>query len=395
MESMSQYQNATSRATPPNATNNRKQSNNMVSPLRAVSRDRKLRYTMFHRCQAVGASTPGARAAVNVIPRGNMARTVIVTGALGRVGLRTVSHLLAAGHHVIALDLKTRRSAVKAAKFGSGVEVAWADIRDASIWPGLLSRADAVVHLAAVIPPLANRQPELATAVNRTATLDLVQAMESASRAKRLVFASSTVVAGQRQHLRAPPLRAEEPPAPGDHYGRTKVAAEEAIGGSTLHWTILRLAPVVPPRLGLDYAGNIDAMFDASPDGRFEAVAEDDAGLACANAVDCDAAIGRILLIGGGPSCRATIMDFYNRFLDCAGIGPMSPSCLRAGGPYFAGDWLDTQESQRLLRFQRHDLEDMLASIRAGIGPLRYPARMLAPVINRLLARRSPHRGHV
>ena len=321
-----------------------------------------------------------------------MHKTVIVTGACGRVGLRTVAHLLAGGHEVIALDLHSRRRAATARRLGARVEVAWADIRDVSIWPGLLARADAVVHLAAVIPPLANRQPVLATAVNQAGTVDLVRAMEASPRARRLVFASSTVVAGQQQHLRTPPLRADEPPAPGDHYGRTKVAAEEAIRQTALPWTILRLAPIVPATLGLNYAGNIDAMFDASPDGRFEPVAEDDAGLAFANAVDCDAAIGKVLLIGGGPACRSTVMDFYNRFLDCAGIGPLSPSCLRGNGPYFAGDWLDTQESERLLRFQRHGIDDMLASIRAGVGPLRYPVKMLAPLINRMLARRSPHR---
>jgi len=319
--------------------------------------------------------------------------TVVVTGACGRVGQCAVAHLRAAGHAVIALDLKTRRAAATARRWGSGVEVAWADIRDASAWPGLLARADAVIHLAAIIPPLANRQQELAVAVNQTATLDLVKAMESSTRARRLVFASSTVVAGQQQHLRTPPLRADEPPAPTDLYGHTKVAAERAIRASSLDWSILRLAPIVPATLGLNYAGNVDAMFDASPDGRFEAVAEDDAGLAFANAADCDAAIGQTLLIGGGPSCRATVMDFYNRFLDCAGIGPLDPTCLRAQGPYFAGDWLDTEESQRLLQFQRRSIDDMLASIRAGVGPLRYPVKLCAPLINRMLASRSPHRG--
>jgi len=332
----------------------------------------------FTQSKSTGDATPG---------------TVVVTGACGRVGQRTVAHLRAAGHGVIALDLRTRRAAATAGRWDTGVEVVWADIRNASVWPGLLARADAVVHLAAVLPPLANRQQALALAVNQAATLDLVQAMESSSRARRLVFASSTVVAGQQQHLRTPPLRADEPPAPTDLYGRTKVAAERAVHASSLAWSILRLAPIIPATLGLNYAGNLDAMFDASPDGRFEAVAEDDAALALANAVDCDAAIGRTLLIGGGPSCRATVIDFYNRFLDCAGIGPMNPSCLRTQGPYFAGDWLDTEESQRLLGFQRQDLDSMLASIRAGVGSLRYPAKLCAPLINRMLARRSPHRG--
>jgi len=320
-----------------------------------------------------------------------MSKTVIVTGAWGRVGLRTVLHLLAAGHRVIALDLPSRRARTRAATLAGRVELVWGDIRDAQLWPPLLARADSVVHMAAIIPPLVDRQPALATAVNRDATVSLVRAMAATGAAQRLVFASSMVVAGHEQHRRTPPLRVDDAPNPDSRYARTKLAGEEAIRGSGLQWTVLRLAVVVPGAVGIADMRDIDAMFEASAQGRLEVVAEDDAGLAFANAVDCAASIGRTLYIGGGAACQTTALAFYNRFLACAGVGPMRADCLRPGPPYFPGDWVDTQESQRLLRYQRRDLDAMLASLRQGIGPWRYALAPLAPLLNRLLARRSPH----
>lgn len=326
-----------------------------------------------------------------------MKKTTIVTGALGRVGKRTVKHLLAAGHQVIAVDIDSKRARASAKKLGftdsanRNIEMYWGNICETSLWPKLLEKADTVIHLAAIIPPLVDQNPTLAIAVNQTATETLVRAMENCNGAKRLIFASSMVVAGHEQHLRKPPLNTEEVPRPSDLYGKTKAAAESKIQQSNLNWSILRLGVVVPARLGMADIGSMDAMFDASATGRIEVVHEDDAGLAFANAVNCQEAIGRILFVGGGAQCQSHVLEFYSRFLDCAGIGPLSADSLRPGEAYFYGDWLDTTESQQLLNFQRHTLDDLLASIRRDIGILRIPLKLMSPLFNRVLANRSPY----
>jgi nucleoside-diphosphate-sugar epimerase len=216
--------------------------------------------------------------------------------------------------------------------------------------------------------------------------------MEQVPRAQRLIFASSMVVAGHRQDLRTPPLRVDEAPQPDNLYAETKVAAEAAIKGSKLQWSILRLGVVLPTQMSLSDSGNIDAMFDASVTGRLEGVHEDDAGLAFAAAVDCDGAIGSVLFIGGGSSCQTTALAFYNRMFGSIGIGPFSADILLDGAPYFSGDWLDTEESQRLLQFQRHSIDDILLAMRRNIGLLRFPLKLLSPLIVRVLSNRSPHR---
>lgn len=323
-----------------------------------------------------------------------MPHSVLVTGAFGNIGSRVVRHLLRAGHRVVAVDLETPKTQAIATTFGNSIELIWGNICDPTLWPKALMGVDVVVHMAAIIPPAADRNPELAIAVNQTATLELLKSMKASATAKRLVFASSMTVAGHEQHRRSPPLKVQDEMQPTDLYGKTKAECERCIRGSALNWTILRVAACPPSEMSFSSgAGSIDVIFDTSPNGRIEVVHNDDAALAFANAVDCDAAIGKILFVGGGESCRSYALDFYNRVLGAAGLGPLRSSAFRPGPPYFYGDWLDTEESQQLLAFQRHGIDDIVAELKTRAGLTRPLLKLIAPLVNRILERRSPYRA--
>lgn len=320
-----------------------------------------------------------------------MSKTVLLTGAFGNIGSHVLRHLLAAGHRVVCLELESDRNRRTAAGFGDRIRVVWGDLLQPEVIRDSLAGVDAVVHMAAVIPPLSELKPALATAVNVDGTAGLIRAMEASPQARRLVFASSMGVAGQEQHRRQPPLTADTPPTPSDHYGATKLRCEELIRASTLEWSILRIAACPPMELGTGDPSQLAIMFEATVDGRAEFVHMDDAGLAFANAVDCDAAIGKTLFIGGGERCRTNALDFYNRLLGTMGLGPLKPEKFRPGPTYFFGDWLDTQESQALLRFQRHSLDDYFTAMRERVGFKRHLMRLVAPLANRHIERHSPY----
>jgi UDP-glucose 4-epimerase len=324
---------------------------------------------------------------------GIMTHAVLVTGAFGNIGSRTVRHLLAAGHRVVAVDLKSAKATAIADSFNGAVEIVWGNICDPNLWPRVLAGIDTVIHLAAIIPPATDRNPDLALAVNQTATIELLKHMEASPTARRLIFASSMVVAGHEQHRRTPPLTVDEAPQPSDLYGRTKTACEQRIRASALDWSILRIAVCPPTRLSFADGNNFEAIFATSASGRMEVVHNDDAAQAFANAVNCDEAIGRILFIGGGESCRSTALQFYNRFFSAIGLRPVRPEVLRPGPPYFFGDWLDTAESQRLLQFQRHSLDDILVEMQHNVGSMRWLLKLVSPLVNVLLERRSPYRA--
>ncbi len=320
-----------------------------------------------------------------------MAQTVLVTGAFGNVGSSTIGHLLNAGHRVVATDLRSPHNERIAARFAGRLDVVWGNICETSLWQQALVGVDAVIHLAAVIPPLTERLPQLTQAVNLDATRELICQMETSPTARRIVFASSMVVAGREQHRRVPPLRVDEAPRPGDAYGRSKAAAEQHIRASRLDWSILRLAVCPPVALSKKDIDNFSNIFDTSANGRVELVHTDDAGLAFANAIACSAAIGRTLYIGGGERCRSEVLTFYNRMFEAMGLNPLDPRVLHPGPPRFFGDWVDTDESQRLLSFQRHSLDDILRELRTSLGLARWVLKATAPLAGWFIARQSPH----
>jgi nucleoside-diphosphate-sugar epimerase len=314
---------------------------------------------------------------------------VLLTGALGNVGSYTAGALLEEGHDVVAFDLESSRTRKAASRLGDRVRVTWGDISDPASLGAALEGVDAVVHLAAIMPPNVDKAPGLARRVNVDATRNLIEQMEASATARRLVFASSQGVFGDVQD-REPPLRVETPLSPTDEYGRQKVACEEAIQQSSLRWSLLRLAVAVPTRL--DGPHDPRSGFEFSADGRIEFIHPADAGRAFARAVACEEAIGKILYIGGGEKCQMINHEFYNELMGAIGIGPIpAEAFVRTEVPRYSGDWMDTEESQRLLQYQKRGLSELKADMRENLGVVAPLLRLLRPVVTWFLLRGSPY----
>jgi len=313
---------------------------------------------------------------------------VLVTGALGNVGSHTVSALLEEGHAVVAFDVESPRTRKLAARLGGRVHVHWGDVTHPASIRSALTGVDAVVHLAAVLTP--ERAPDLARRVNVDATRGLIAEMEASPTARRLVFASSQGIFGEVQD-REPPLRADTPVSPTDEYGRHKVACEAALRSSGLAWSILRVGAAPPIRL-TGWSHDPTILFDFSPDARFEFVHPADAGVAFARAVTAEETIGKILYVGGGERCRTTHREFCNELMNAMGIGALpAEAFIQRDVRRFFGDWLDTEESQRILRYQTRGLDDVKADMRRDLGALVPLIRALRPLVTWYITHRSPY----
>jgi nucleoside-diphosphate-sugar epimerase len=315
---------------------------------------------------------------------------VLLTGALGNVGRYTVDALLEEGHEVVAFDLETPRARKVASRLAARVHVAWGDITDPASVGAALKGVDAVVHLAAILPPHVDKAPDIARRVNVDGTRSLIELMEASPTARRLVFASSQGVFGDVQD-REPPLRVETPVSPTDEYGRHKVACERAIQQCRLRWSILRLAVAVPTRL-IGAPFELRSGFEISADARIEIIHPADAGTALARALACEEAIGKILHIGGGARCQMRHCEFFNDLMGWIGIGAIpAEAFVRTAVPRFMGDWLDTEESQRLLQYQRRGLGELKADMRKDLGVVAPLVRLLRPVATWFVLRGSPY----
>ena len=129
-------------------------------------------------------------------------------------------------------------------------------------------------------------------------------------------------------------------------------------------------------------------LFFLSPDSRMEFVHSKDVGLALANAVTCAEAWGKILLIGGGPANQMTYRDYIGGSMQASGLGKFPDEAF--GTIPSSLDWLDTEESQRLLGYQKHSYQDFLRDRKASLGFKRYLNLAARPVIRRKWLKHSP-----
>ena len=159
-----------------------------------------------------------------------MSETVLVTGGFGLVGSATLKRLAADGRRVVATDLGTPAQRKAARALPAGAQARWADLTDPAAVDRLVSEVSpaAIVHLAAVIPPLIYRDVKSARKVNVDATAALVRAAARQPSPPRFIQASSNAVYGPRNpHHLHDVERADTPPRPYDMYGATKLEAEE------------------------------------------------------------------------------------------------------------------------------------------------------------------------
>ena len=176
---------------------------------------------------------------------------ILLTGAFGNIGFHTALALLERGFHVTTLDLPTTRARKLAQRLrpAERLRVEWGDLRETAQVRRIVHAAapDAIVHLAAVIPPPAYFDAVLARSVNVDGLGNLLAAAVALPRAPRVVFASSYTVHGSRNGARELPLlTATTPVAPADAYGGHKVEGELLVRRSGLPWVTLRLGACLP-----------------------------------------------------------------------------------------------------------------------------------------------------
>lgn len=301
---------------------------------------------------------------------------VLVTGAFGRLGQLVLQELQSQGHHVTAM-VRDKPANRRAARRLAGVvdEVAWGDVRHADL-ADLVGRADVVVHLAGILPPHSQTAPELAEAINVGGTMRLVEAVEAAPHRPLLVYLSSVTVYG---YPALPVLRKpSDPVAASDNYTRHKVTVEERLRAGTARYVILRVGVSIDSRTLSTDLGTLRTLLRTSPDNPIEYVHPRDVASAIAGCVDNPRAVGRVLLVGGGEGCRLTQHEFFGAVFAAAGV--RLPREAMGSGQYYT-HWMDTAESNEILRFQRRTFADYESEMRHRLRRVRPLGALASPLV--------------
>jgi nucleoside-diphosphate-sugar epimerase len=308
---------------------------------------------------------------------------VLLTGAFGTLGSLAVGELLDRGHHVVAFDVRSKanRKIARGLENASNLEVVWGDIRDEDRVASLVHRVNAVIHLAAIIPPFSENDPDLSFAVNVGGTENVLRAVRTATRPPLLVFSSSISVFGPRGEG-ASPCNADDEVVKTDHYSGHKIHCEKRVQELGSPWAILRLAGMADSRMQQRDPERARMAFALAPDSPVEFVHPKDAATALVNVLDRPEAHGRILLIGGGKDCQVTTLRMIQTMMGALGI---EITANDLGNEPTQGPWVDTTESQQLLSFQKHTVGDLERECYERFKLIRPFVRPLSPLIVRAL----------
>ena len=311
---------------------------------------------------------------------------VLLTGPFGNVGLSTLEELIKRDHQIRLFDIKNKKNRKIAQKYkNQNIEMFWGDLRDIDAVKGAIEGQEIVIHLAAIIPPLADKLPELADEVNVGGTINIINAIKKHKNKAKLIFTSSIAVYGDRRSN--PMIKVGDPlnPSKGDYYSISKIKAELAIRKSGIDFAIFRLTYITSVnKLKMD-----PLMFHMPLDTCIEICDTKDVGLALANATECNEIWGETFHIAGGEECRTTYKDYINNMMKIFGLGAnFLPEEAYEEEEFHCG-YMDTTKSQKLFQYQRCTLEDYYKQVRQKVGSKRYFMKMVKWAIRSNLLKQS------
>ena len=312
---------------------------------------------------------------------------ILITGAFGNVGRSTLNEILKRGYQVKIFERNTFKNRLWAKKYKGKAQIILGDILNIRDVGKAVSGVDIVVHLAAVIPPLADRKPGLAEYINIGGTENIINAMKKQPEKPKLIYTSSVAVYGDR--LDTPYIKKTDCPNPshGDSYAVQKLKCEELIKQSGLQWSIFRLTAIFASnKLKLD-----PIMYDMPLETSLEICCSEDVGFAVANAVDNPKVWGKTFHIAGGEQCRTTYRTLINRLFDIFGMGSdFIPDKAFSKSGFHCG-YMETEESEGCLHYQRHTLEDYYRQVLKNYRIKRVFCTMVRPLVQWLIVKKSPY----
>ena len=297
----------------------------------------------------------------------NSKKRILLTGASGTIGYEVLKQLVEKNQYEItAFAPKTKKSIKKFSPFLDDIIIVYGDINSETDLKKICSNKDVVIHLAAIIPPLADEKPELSFKVNTQGTKMLIQKLEVLSPNVFFLYSSSIAVYGDRINNPLIKVTDEFNPSEGDDYSITKIEAEKIIRNSNLDWSIFRLGAI----MGGHKMSKL--MFHQPLNTSFEIATPEDTARAFVNAIEKQTELSkRIFNLGGGEKCRTTYKDFLKESFQIFGLGKFDfPQNAFAEKNFHCGYYVDGDDLNKLLDFQKDTLDSYYNKERKKVSPL-------------------------
>jgi len=290
---------------------------------------------------------------------------VLLTGASGTVGSEVLRQLVVLNTvKLIVFDKKNARSSKLFAAYKNRIQIIYGDLCNDEDLKQIPDNINVAIHLAAVIPPLADDKPELAYKVNVAGTKGIIRILEENSPNAFLLYSSSISVYGDRISNPHITINDALQPSDGDIYARTKIEAEELIKQSKLDWSIFRLTAIMKNHK------ISKLMFHMPLSTRLEICTAQDAAKAFVSAITKrDVLSKRLFNLGGGDKCRITYENLLEKSFKLFGLGALNfPPNTFALRNFHCGIYKDGDLLENILHFRNETLETYFRETKQSIS---------------------------
>ncbi|HCJ01898.1 MAG TPA: NAD(P)-dependent oxidoreductase [Clostridiales bacterium] len=307
-----------------------------------------------------------------------MSVVVAMTGASGNMGQAAVKEMMALPFvhlKLLLLNEKRERRLKKKwqKRYGDRVEVFFGNLKNLDDCRTLVCKTDYVINMAAVIPPLADKRPDLARDANVTGVKNLVTAIEELSVQPKFIHISTVALYGNRNYLH-PWGRVGDPLLPSvyDEYGMSKLIGERIVLDSKINtWAVLRQTGMLYEKLLMSNISD-GLMFHTPFNVPIEWVTDRDSGVLIKNLLKEDHEQGasdfwkNVYNIGGGAAYRTTGYETFDMGFAMIGGGTerfMRPN-WHATRNFHCMWFADSDVLERRYAYQSRSMADFWSDIK-------------------------------
>ena len=291
---------------------------------------------------------------------------ILVTGATGTIGKATILKLTEQDRFEIHAFIRNSRKNRNFAKsLVNKVHFIYGDISKKTDVDELTSAYEAVIHLAAIIPPNDVKDPDKTRAVNYLGTKYLIDQVRTINPGTFFLYASSVAVYGDR--LENPNIRVGDPTHALEFevYAQTKIDTEKMIMSQEMDWTIFRLSAII----GAANHRMSYIMFHMPLATPMEISSPEECANAFVYGLDHRAELtGKIFNLSGGKASQIQYKELLEKSFHIYGLGKLNfPEHCFAEKNFHCGYFTDGDDLEAILAFRMGGLEDYFHALRKKI----------------------------
>lgn len=298
-------------------------------------------------------------------------KKVLVTGAAGAIGIKVIKYLLSEGkYEITALDLRNKNNFKKLKKYRRRINIIYGDINDTVLIDALVKDQDYIIHLAGVMPPIADIKKGLSEAIEYNGTKNIIKSINFHNPSCFLIYASSTTIYGEREKAT---VKTEPNILSIDYYSNTKLKTEKLIKDKLKNYSIIRL-PLV-----LCNPGTAAFMYNVKRNTRLEAITDSDAAYLFVSALNnTDKLNKKVYNAGGGDAVTGTYKEILANVLSIYGLSfKYLTALLFLDKNFYCHVYEDSNKLNEILEFRSDSLSSFYMTLKRTTKG-RYINRFLA-----------------